>query len=209
MTAVPRGTALPGRIAGAPVPPLAPLDPTSPIRAVLVGEAPGPRGADQSGIPFFGDRAGKALYAALARAGVLTWVGDPTSVAWDGAALRRAGVQPLVSHVLLTNAYDRCPTDDGVKFRAPSRAERESADNLARLRRDISRATSRGADRICCLGKVAASVVALLDTGLTVHALPHPSAQGLLTSAPNRGKGARMADLEAAWTEHLANLLRT
>ena len=52
------------------------------------------------------------------------------------------------------------------------------------------------------------SVAELLNTGLTIHALPHPSAQGLLTSAPNRGKGARMADLEAAWISNLATLLR-
>jgi hypothetical protein len=196
------------RIRGAAVAPLAPMDPVSPIRAVLVGEAPGPRGADQSGIPFFGDRAGKPLYAALAAAGVLTWVGDPDGVPWDGAALLRAGVRPVVTRVLLTNAFDRCPTDDGQHFRAPSRVEREDPDNLSRLRSDIARAAERGADRICCLGKVAASVVTLLDMPLTVHALPHPSAQGLLTSAPDRGKGARMADLEAAWIAQLAALLR-
>lgn len=66
----------------------------------------------------------------------------------------------------------------------------------------------RRTDRICCVGKVAASVVTLLDTGLTLHALPHPNAQRLLTSAPNRGQGARMADLEAAWVQNLAALLR-
>ena len=175
---------------------------------MLVGEAPGPRGADQSGIPFCGDRAGKPLYAALARAGVLTWIGDPTTVKWDGAALIAAGVRPVVSDVLLTNAFDRCPTDDGQHFRAPSRGERESAENLARLRRDIEYAADRGADRICCLGKVAADVVSRLDLPLTIHALPHPSAQGLLTSAPDRGKGARLADLEAAWVANLAALLR-
>lgn len=197
-----------GRISGAPIPPLLPDDPTSPIRAILIGEAPGPRGADQSGIPFFGDRAGKPLYAAMRAAGVLTWVGDPDRVPWDGARLVAAGVRPVVQQVLLTNAFDRCPTDDGRTFRAPSRSERESPANLARLRQDVALAVGRGADRICCLGKVAASVAQLLDTGLTVHALPHPSAQGLLTSAPNRGKGARMADLEAAWVLHLAALLR-
>ncbi len=197
-----------GRISGAPVPPLLPEDPAQSIRAVLVGEAPGPRGADQSRIPFFGDRAGKPLYAAMRDAGVVTWIGDPAGVPWDGARLIEAGVRPVVSYVLLTNAFDRCPTDDGRKFRAPTRAERESAGNLARLRADIALAVSRGADRICCLGKVAASVVQLLDTGVTVHALPHPSAQGLLTSAPNRGKGARMADLEAEWVRNLATLLR-
>jgi uracil-DNA glycosylase len=196
------------RISGAPVPPLRPADPRAPIRAVLVGEAPGPRGADQSGIPFFGDRAGKPLYAAMRAAGVVTFIGDPDGVPWDGARLIAAGVRPQVSGVLLTNAFDRCPTDDGKKFRAPTRAERESDANLARLRADIAEARARGADRICCLGKVAAHVVGLLGTDLTVHALPHPSAQGLLTSAPNRGKGARMADLEAAWVETLAALLR-
>ncbi len=185
-----------------------PVDASSPIRAVLVGEAPGPRGADQSGIPFFGDRAGKPLYAALAAAGVLTWVGDPAGVSWDGAALIRAGVRPIVTQVLLTNAFDRCPTDDGQHFRAPSRSEREADENLSRLRADIAHAVDRGADRICCLGKVAASVITLLDMPLTLHALPHPSAQGLLTSAPDRGKGAKMADLEAAWIAHLAAVLK-
>lgn len=208
MTGTTRASATAGRISGAPVPPLFPDDPSAPIRAILIGEAPGPRGADQSRIPFFGDRAGKPLYAAMRDAGVVSWIGDPGSVPWDGARLISAGVRPVVSHVLLTNAFDRCPTDDGKKFRAPTRAERESQANLARLRGDIALAVSRGADRICCLGKVAASVVTLLDTGLTVHALPHPSAQGLLTSAPNRGKGARMSELEAAWVNSLAALLR-
>ena len=197
------------RIRGAPVAPLRPRDVEAPIRAVLVGEAPGPRGADQSGIPFFGDRAGRPLYAALLQADLLTWKDRaPDGVSWDGSALIDAGVQPIVSQVLLTNAYDRCPTDDGRTFRAPSRAERESVANLARLRSDVDDAIARGADRVICLGKVAASVVSLLALPVTVHTLPHPSAQGLLTSAPNRGKGARMADLEAAWVARLADLLR-
>lgn len=184
-----------------------PGDASSPIRSVLVGEAPGPRGADQSGIPFFGDRAGKSLYAALEVAGLLTWEGDPHAVRWDGAALRRAGVRPVVRDVLLTNAFDRCPTDDGRSFRAPTRAEREAPTNLLRLRADIEHAMSRGAVRVCCLGKVATAVVQLLGLQIMVHAVPHPSAQGLLTSAPNRGKGARMADLEAAWQRDLVALL--
>ncbi|MCC7055051.1 MAG: hypothetical protein IT355_17390 [Gemmatimonadaceae bacterium] len=195
------------RIRGSAVPPLEPRDTAAPLRAVLVGEAPGPRGADQSGIPFFGDRAGRPLYAALEAAGVLTWDGDPQGVRWDGAALAAAGVTPVVSGVLLTNAFDRCPTDDGEHFRAPSRAERESVENLARLRHDIERAMARGADRVCCLGKVATAVVELLALPVAVHAVPHPSAQGLLTSAPDRGKGARMADLEAAWQRNLVALL--
>jgi len=193
-----------GRIGGRPVAPLVPDDPASPIRAIVIGEAPGPRGADRSGIPFFGDRAGRPLYAALSAADVLTWHGDPTSASWDGAALIAAGVRPIVTQVLLTNAYDRCPTDDGVHFRAPTRAERESPENLARLRRDVAYAVERGADRVCCLGKVALAVVELLQLPLIVHAFPHPSAQGLLTSAPDRGKGAKLAELEAAWVQALA-----
>lgn len=159
-------------------------------------------------IPFFGDRAGKPLYAALEAAGLLTWEGDLRTVPWDGARLIAAGVRPVVQGVLLTNAFDRCPTDDGRKFRAPSRAEREGAENLARLRGDIARAMQRGADRVLCLGKVATAVVELLALPITVHAVPHPSAQGLLTSAPDRGKGARMADLEATWQRDLVALLR-
>ncbi len=192
------------RISGVPVPPLHPAAPDAPIRAVLVGEAPGPRGADRSRIPFFGDRAGRPLYTALSRAGLLTWAGPtPDGVPWDGAALLAAGVRPIVTQVLLTNAYDRCPTDDGHRFRAPTRAERESAANLARLRGDVQYAMARGADRVCCLGRVAAAVVTRLDLPIRVIALPHPSAQGLLTSAPDRGRGARMADLEAAWIDTL------
>jgi uracil-DNA glycosylase len=190
------------------VAPLWPADPAGPVHAILIGEAPGPRGADQSGIPFFGDRAGRPLYAAMVAAGVVTFTGDPGRVKWDGAALIAAGIRPIVSGVVLANAYDRCPTDDGQRFRAPSRAEREHPENLARLRADITAAIARGADRICCLGKVAAGVVQLLHPPLTIHELPHPSAQGLLTSAPNRGRGARMADLEAAWITRLAALLR-
>jgi len=52
-----------GRILGTPVPMLMPLD--GPVHVLLVGEAPGPRGADKSGVPFLGDAAGKVLYDVL------------------------------------------------------------------------------------------------------------------------------------------------
>jgi uracil-DNA glycosylase len=197
-----------GRIRGLPVPALWPTDDSDAIRAIIVGEAPGPRGADQSGFPFFGDRAGKPLYAAMRAAGVVSFTGDPHTVKWDGVALIAAGIRPLVTNIVLTNGFDRCPTDDGEHFRAPTRTERESPANLARLNADIGAAITRGADRVCCLGKVAAGVVRLLAPPIAVHELPHPSAQGLLTSAPNRGKGAKMTELEAAWIATLATLLR-
>jgi hypothetical protein len=129
-------------------------------------------------------------------------------VAWDGVALREAGVRPQAIDVWLTNAYDRCPTDDGEHFRAPSPRERMAPANLARLDRDLSTAIARGAVQCCCLGRVAGAVVTHLAPAMAVHVLPHPSAQGLLMAAPGRGKGLALADLEAAWRDRLATLLR-
>ncbi len=40
-----------------------------------------------------------------------------------------------------------------------------------------------------------------------LHALPHPSAQGLLQAAPGKGKGLKMADLQIEWQARLAALL--
>ena len=34
---------------------------TGPVKVMLFGEAPGPLGADQSGVPFWGDRSGKLV----------------------------------------------------------------------------------------------------------------------------------------------------
>ena len=65
MTAVPAG-----RILGTPVSMLAPAD--GPVQVLIMGEAPGPRGADKSGVPFLGDAAGRMLYDVLARMGAVT-----------------------------------------------------------------------------------------------------------------------------------------
>ncbi len=196
-----------GRITGRPVAPLVPADPAARVHTVLVGEAPGPRGADQSGIPFLGDRAGRPLYAALRAADCIRWHGDPDAHTWDGAVLRDAGVRPEALDVWLTNAFDRCPTDDGERFRAPTTRERLAAENLARLAADVAAARARGAVQLCCLGRVAGETVARLAPPLAVHVLPHPSAQGLLMAAPNKGKGLALASLEAAWVARLVALL--
>lgn len=198
-----------GRITGRAVAPLHPPDPAARVHTVLVGEAPGPRGADQSGIPFLGDRAGVPLYAALEQAACIRWHGDPRAVAWDGAALRDASVRPESLDVWLTNAFDRCPTDDGDHFRAPTAKERNAPANLARLRAELDAARARGARQVCCLGRVAGDVVQRLAPPMTVHVLPHPSAQGLLMAAPNKGKGMALATLEAEWTARLVALLRS
>ena len=100
---------------------------------MLFGEAPGPRGADQSGIPFWGDRAGLPVYRALEAAG-LAQVPPAAYGAWDGARLRELGLAPVLRHAALSNAYPCCPSSDLEHFRAPSDAELQSAENLARLR---------------------------------------------------------------------------
>ena len=190
------------RITGKPVPPLLPA--SGLVRALIVGEAPGPRGADKSGVPFFGDGAGKHLYRALRNIGAIQLPNAVDDVKWDGALLRAAGLHPAARQVSLTNAFDRCPTDDGVRFRAPTRAELESDANVARLTHEMAALQSRGLGGIVTLGKVAERTMrfvlqrAAMDT-IPVFPLPHPAAQGLLSMAENRGRGARMVDLQAQW----------
>lgn len=53
----------------APVPPFMPLDGTDRVRLLIVGLAPGLRGANRTGRPFTGDYAGDLLYSTLIRFG--------------------------------------------------------------------------------------------------------------------------------------------
>lgn len=193
------------RIVGGAVPPLVPA--SGPVYVLLIGEAPGPRGADKSGVPFFGDAAGKHLYHALAGLNAVVLPDDIDAMPWDGATFATRGLRPIAHGVALGNAFDRCPTDDGTSFRAPARSELEGADNIARLLGEIDTLRERGLRGIVTLGRVATKTMdvvlsrASLPT-LARHAVPHPSAQGLLSMAPDRGKGARMSDLQAQWMTH-------
>ena len=191
-----------GRIRSTPVPMLLPTE--GPVHVLIVGEAPGPRGADKSGIPFFGDAAGRHLYSALERLGAMTMPPEIDTLPWDGAAFTAAGLGPAARGVALGNAFDRCPSDDGDSFRAPLRSELEGIPNFARLDRDLDELTTRGLKGVVTLGRVAARTFDVLlkrnpRPALARRALPHPSAQGLLSMAPDRGKGAKMADLQEAW----------
>jgi len=191
-----------GRILGTPVPMLQPLE--GPVYVLLLGEAPGPRGADKSGVPFFGDAAGEVLYDVLQRMQAAVLPADVTTMDWDGARFAGAGLTPEVHGVALGNAFDRCPTDDGSTFRAPMRAELEGMGNLSRLERDITQLQARGLRGIVTMGRVATRTIDTLFKQRTMpslhrRALPHPSAQGLLSMAPDRGKGMKMADLQEAW----------
>lgn len=193
------------RIRGLPVPPL--VAPNGTVHVLIVGEAPGPRGADKSGVPFFGDGAGKHLYRALRDLRAVDLPDAVDGCKWDGQALIDNGFRPVACDISLTNAFDRCPTDDGKKFRAPSRAELEGEANTNRIRREIDALKPRGLSGIVTLGKVATRTMQSVSDefysgAIPVHALPHPSAQGLLSMAPNRGKGAKMADLHEQWMAH-------
>jgi hypothetical protein len=197
-------------IAGRAVPLLAPA--AGSVDVLVLGEAPGPRGADKSGYPFFGDAAGKHLYRALEGVGAATLAPAVWNGAWDGARFAANALSPAMHRVALTNAFDRCPTDDGEHFRAPSRRELTGDDNFARLQRDLDGLHTRGLKGVLTLGRVAANTMdAFFDAHpmpeLTRRAIPHPSAQGLLSMAPNRGKGARMSDLQQMWMEQCQRLL--
>lgn len=191
-----------GRIVSTPVPLLVAAE--GPVHVLIIGEAPGPRGADKSGIPFFGDAAGRHLYTALERLGAVVLPPGIGSLPWDGAEFTAAGLAPVAHGVALGNAFDRCPTDDGHSFRAPTRAELESTRNFARLNRDLDLLTARGLTGLVTLGRVATRTFDVLleqtpRPSLVRRSLPHPSAQGLLSMAPDRGKGAKMSDLQEAW----------
>ena len=198
-----------GRILATTVP--ARFPEAGPVRVFLMGEAPGPLGADQSGIPFWGDRAGQLVYRALAAAGMAE-VPEAAWTRWDGRALASAGLAPALRGAVLGNAYPRCPTDDGERFRAPKDAELRSPDNLARLGAELAEAARRCPDRlrVVGLGRRAVWVLEKLEAlpPLDLTILPHPSAQGLLQAAPGKGRGLKLGDLQAAWTDHLISILK-
>jgi uracil-DNA glycosylase len=196
------------RITGHPVPALFPE--TGPVSVMLFGEAPGPRGADQSGIPFWGDDAGITVYRALVATGRAV-VPEAAWEDWDGARFKALKLAPCLHGTALSNAYAACPTKDGEHFHAPSNRDLLAPANLARLSAELARAAGIQTSplRIIAFGKRAEWVLSRLPEAppFELHALPHPSAQGLLQGAPGRGKGLRLEDLRAAWQDTLQGLL--
>ena len=184
--------------------------PSGPVKVLLLGEAPGPRGADQSGLPFWGDRAGMLVYRALEAAG-LAEVPPAAYVHWDGARFRAEGLRPELRGAALSNAFPRCPTRDGQTFKAPTDAELKAPENLARLLAELHLAAGRcpGLLRVITLGKRAHWIFQRLEgaPAFQLHGLPHPSAQGLLQAAPDKGRGLKLADLQQGWQADLARLL--
>ncbi len=171
---------------------------------MLFGEAPGPRGADQSELPFWGDGAGRAVYQTLRSAGMAEFPPGAFDL-WDGATLRQAGLRPVLSGVALSNAYPRCPTRDGDHFHAPSDKQLLDPGNLERISEELRRCRTRGRLRVIVLGKRAAWLFARLPDppAFDLIGLPHPSAQGLLQAAPGKGKGLKLQDLREEWERAL------
>jgi len=196
------------RIFQTPVTPLFPLE--GPVRVMLFGEAPGPLGADKSGVPFWGDRAGRTVYRALEAAG-LALVPSEAYEDWDGARLKARGLAPVLRGAALSNAFPSCPTRDGQTFKAPTDRELASPENLIRIGQELSRAAARcqGELRVIALGRRAQWLFGRLEDAppFQFFTLPHPSAQGLLQAAPGKGKGMKLADLQEAWEVRLRSLL--
>ena len=191
-----------GRILGTRVPAKFPAK--GPVSVLIFGEAPGPNGADKSAIPFFGDRAGRPVYEVLEEEGRCRFTKPIDDVRWDGTALRSAGIRPLLSDAALSNAYPVCPTDDGHKFRAPSKAEMSSPANVRRVRAELAKARKRGLRSVVVLGRVADWLLGTHlglrdDPEIAYHQITHPSPLGLMGMAKRAGKGIRVSAMKDQW----------
>ena len=211
--AKPKRSASPkGRILGTRVPALFPAK--GPVGALVYGEAPGPNGADKSGIPFFGDRAGRPLYEALEEEARCRFTRPIGEVRWDGAALRAAEIRPFVSDAALSNAYQICPTDDGEHFRAPSKAELSSPENVKRVRSELAKARKRGLHTVIVLGRTADWLLGTHlglrdDASIAYHQITHPSPLGLMGMAKRAGKGVRVSAMKEQWQKDFRRMLRS
>lgn len=152
------------------------------IVALIVGEAPGPRGADKSSHPWWGDEAGKLLFKALHRGGFFRSVritppaglfqGEAAHVPigasfedcphlspWSGRRFAEEGILPVLEGVALSNAWPICPTGDGKTFHRPKEAQMASPENKRRMLGELATCLSRTPGsplRVVALGTAAA-----------------------------------------------------
>jgi hypothetical protein len=179
-----------------------------PATVMIYGEAPGPRGADQSGIPFWGDAAGIAVYRALLKSGRAK-VPEAAFSHWDGQILSSLSLAPELVDTVLSNAYPHCPTRDGEHFHAPTDKQLLHPNNLERIVNEIRKCRARDPVKVIVLGKRAHWLFERLIEAppFVLVGLPHPSAQGLLQAAPGKGKGLKLHDLRTEWERTLGTHL--
>jgi uracil-DNA glycosylase len=200
-----------GRILGTRVPARFPTK--GPVSVLIFGEAPGPNGADKSGIPFFGDRAGLPVYEVLEAEGRCRFTKPIEGVRWDGTALREAGIRPILTDAALSNAYNVCPTDDGHRFRAPSKVEMSSAANVRRVRSELAKARKRGLRTVVVLGRTADWLIGTHlglrdDPDIAYHQITHPSPLGFMGMAKRAGKGVRVSAMKEKWKADFRRMIR-
>jgi uracil-DNA glycosylase len=184
-----------------------------PVSVLIFGEAPGPNGADKSGIPFFGDRAGLPVYEVLEAEDRCRFTKPIAGVKWDGEALTAAGIKPMLTDAALSNAYNVCPTDDGQHFRAPSKAEMSSAVNVRRVRAELEKARKRGLRTVVVLGRTADWLLGTHlglrdDPDIAYHQITHPSPLGLMGMAKRAGKGVRVSAMKEQWKADFRRMVR-
>lgn len=93
------------------------FSPSSAPSLLLIGEAPGPKGADRTGYPFWGDDAGLLLYELVGSLGLF----DEPFTPWQrGADL--SGTTPPTGRYAITNSCTQMPIGSDGKFRAPSKS---------------------------------------------------------------------------------------
>ena len=201
-----------GRILGTKVPARFPA--RGPVSVLIFGEAPGPNGADKSGIPFFGDRAGLPVYEVLADENRCRFTKPLDGIRWDGTSLRQAGVRPIFTNAAVSNAYPVCPTDDGHHFRAPTKKEMSSPENLRRLRAELSKARKRGLKTVVVLGRTADWLLGTHlglrdDPDIAYYQITHPSPLGLMGMAKRAGKGTLVAAMKDQWKTDFRRMIKS
>jgi hypothetical protein len=205
-----------------------------PVHAVLYGEAPGPRGADKSGHPFWGDQAGRLLFKGLHRAGYFQAVtidrGDLFGARieavgpsfddcdllkpWNGERLGSEHILPVLDHIAISNAWPCCPTKDGEKFYRPTPKQMGSVENISRIKQEVETARVGATNlKIVCLGTAAAWVFQEAMAGdpwlvEEVYCLPHPAPQGILSMGRKGDAPISVPGLRETWITMLLEALK-
>lgn len=104
---------------------------SKPPSLLLIGEAPGPKGADCTGYPFWGDDAGLPLYSLVGRLGLF----DEPFTPWQRGE-NLSGTKPPAGKYAITNACTQMPVSRDGRFRAPPRARLD--DEARRVLQEIN-----------------------------------------------------------------------